>query len=712
MDSRPLRFARVVLEVVMRIAPFVLILCCLVGSVQAQFIPEKTFTLSGGNLGTTFLAKGDFNRDGKLDVLFSGNNSSELVVFPGNGTGGFGAPIVTPITGLNNPRIGLAGDLNGDGIPDAVVSGTDPITDVTEIGVLLADGTGKFKAPILFRNSFTGGLGVLGDFNGDGKVDLAIVGSPVVVFPGNGDGTFGSPVSSTVGVTSTGCAAVADFNKDGKMDLTNGEWVLLGKGDGTFHAPVKVVQGFCDVAVGDFNKDGIPDLVTADAANRNGVRIFLGDGTGNFKNSTVYSIGEFTGQAGGLGLAVDNFSGDTNLDIAVANRFNNVVTMLLGKGDGTFTMGKSFAVSTFGILSGDFNGDLKTDLAVQTKLGFSVLLGKGNGTFTAQLAQSGQTGVAIRLADFNGDGKVDEIEFGTGGSTTAVLLGHGDGTFGSPIPVPASCQSSTGVVADFNGDKKADVAVALGSGIGVCLGNGDGTFKSAMVFDAGVQHGQLLFGDFNHDGKLDLAASDVGGVSILLGNGDGTFQTAIPTGASNFFDLVTGDFNHDGKLDLAANSNNEITVLLGKGDGTFQAPVTSPNPNGSGLPAAGDLNKDGNLDLVTLSPLTNGLNILLGNGDGTFKAPTLLKVYGPETFQIRDVNGDGKLDLIVAAPAFLDVIFGNGDGTFQKTKNFTAPQGSASLAAADINGDGLLDVAYLTRIPNSSTLTVYLNQGH
>jgi hypothetical protein len=233
-----------------------------------------------------------------------------------------------------------------------------------------------------------------------------------------------------------------------------------------------------------------------------------------------------------------------------------------------------------------------------------------------------------------------------------------------------------------------------------------------MVFDAGVQHGQLLFGDFNHDGKLDLAASDVGGVSILLGNGDGTFQTAIPTGASNFFDLVTGDFNHDGKLDLAANSNNEITVLLGKGDGTFQAPVTSPNPNGSGLPAAGDLNKDGNLDLVTLSPLTNGLNILLGNGDGTFKAPTLLKVYGPETFQIRDVNGDGKLDLIVAAPAFLDVIFGNGDGTFQKTKNFTAPQGSASLAAADINGDGLLDVAYLTRIPNSSTLTVYLNQGH
>src|SRR5882672_350624 len=151
----------------MRIAPLMLGLCLLIRSSQAQFIQQKTFTLPGGSLGN-FLAKGDFNHDGKLDVLFSALNSSpqaELVVFPGNGTGGFGAPIVTSIAGVNGPAIGVAGDLNGDGIPDAVITGTDPIQGVTEIGVMLADGTGKFKAPLLFRPPASMGRMLLGDFN-------------------------------------------------------------------------------------------------------------------------------------------------------------------------------------------------------------------------------------------------------------------------------------------------------------------------------------------------------------------------------------------------------------------------------------------------------------------------------------------------------------------------------------------------------------------
>jgi FG-GAP-like repeat len=114
---------------------------------QGQFMPQKVFTLRGGTV-SRFMAKGDFNGDGKLDVLLAGRNASAkpvLVVFLGNGTGGFGVPIVTTIAGVNKAQIALAGDLNGDGIQDAVVTGTDTVTGVTEFGVMLADGTGKFK---------------------------------------------------------------------------------------------------------------------------------------------------------------------------------------------------------------------------------------------------------------------------------------------------------------------------------------------------------------------------------------------------------------------------------------------------------------------------------------------------------------------------------------------------------------------------------------
>jgi hypothetical protein len=387
------------------------------------------------------------------------------------------------------------------------------------------------------------------------------------------------------------------------------------------------------------------------------------------------------------------------------------VTMLLGKGDGTFAVGKTFAVSSGGILSGDFNGDLKPDLAVHAADGISVLLGRGDGTFVAQLAQNAQLSGGDRLTDFNGDHKLDLIDFFYG-----VLLGNGDGTFQSPIPLPSSCRSGRATLGDFNNDKKPDIAFipVSGKGVGVCLGNGDGTFKNAVVYDSNVQHKMVLTGDFNHDGKLDLAVSDVGGISILLGNGDGTFQSAIPTAARGFEPFTASDFNHDGNLDIAI-LGGDVEVLLGKGDGTFRAPVFSSNSKGGFFGLAGDLNNDRNPDLVTSSTDNSGVYVLLGNGDGTFKAPTFQAISNVSTFLLRDVNGDGKLDLIAPEGlGFLAVLLGNGDGTFQPTKTFVGIYSQfTSLAAGDINGDGLLDVASINPGTNRpGTLIVYLNRGH
>jgi hypothetical protein len=692
----------------MRKLPVALLLILTTAFAQAQFIQPKVFNLSSGRINQ-MLAKGDFNHDNKLDILFSASDSTgqpELAVFPGNGTGGFAAAIVTPTT-ANQGRISMVGDVNGDGIPDVIITAVDSITSQPEVGVMLADGTGKFGAPILFHTSLI--PGALGDFTGDGKTDLVAGSSPLTVFPGKGDGTFGPPIASSFN-WSAGCSAVADFNKDNKLDLTTGNAVLLGNGDGTFQSPLTVPGGGCNVAVADFNKDGFPDLVTSGGKiGGEGALVFLGDGSGKFTTSTLYK----TGQQGVSGIVVDSFNADSNPDIAVSNSIDDDVTILLGDGTGKFTIGKTYALSDWNILSGDFNGDHKTDVAVISNHGFSVLLGNGTGGLNAEPAQNFQPGQTIHLADFNGDGKIDAFEFG---AKSAVLLGNGAGAFGAPITVPSSCQGGPGVIADFSGDKKPDLAFVEGSsdGVGVCVGNGDGTFKAAIVSDAGVQHSGLIFGDFNHDGKMDLVATDTGGLSILLGKGDGTFKDATLMALSNIVFTATGDFNHDGKLDIAAMVNTgggaQIAILLGNGDGTFQSPLMTSVPTFPQVFAVGDLNGDNIPDIVM-----PGLYILIGNGDGTFKPPVLHTVFGLTTLQLRDINNDGKLDVIGAAGlnGFFDVILGNGNGTFQPTKIYSALLGRVSLGVADLNGDGKLDVAYLRATNNerTSTLEVFLN-GH
>ncbi len=698
----------------MRKVTTVLLLILSAAFAQAQFIQPKVFNLSSGGIDQ-MLAKGDFNHDNKLDVLFSASDSMgqpELAVFPGNGTGGFTAAILTPFT-ANQGRIITTSDVNGDGIPDVILTAVDSITSQAEIGVMLADGTGKFGAPILFHTTLVGTI-VLGDFTGDKKTDLAVLGNPVTVFPGKGDGTFGTPIASSFAAFSAcGQFAVADFNKDNKLDVTTGDLVLLGNGDGTFQAPLTVTGGGCDVVVADFNKDGFPDLATdGGKIGGTGVQVFLGDGSGKFTTSTLYK----TGEMGVRGIVVDSFNADSNPDIAVSNSIDEDVTILLGNGAGKFTIGKTYALSAGNILSGDFNGDHKTDLAVFSNHGFSVLTGNGVGGLNAEVAQNFQPGQNIHLADFNGDGKIDAYEFSGIYQPSAVLLGNGAGGFGPPISVPASCQGGNGVIVDFNGDKKPDVAFVegTGGGVGVCLGKGDGTFNNAIVSDAGVQHSGLIFGDFNHDGKMDLVATDTGGLSVLLGNGDGTFKNAILIALSNIVSTATGDFNHDGKLDIAAMVNSgggaEIAILLGNGDGTFQSPLMTSVPTFPQVFAVGDLNGDKIPDIVM-----PGLYILIGNGDGTFKTPVLHTVFGLTTLQLRDINNDGKLDVIGAAGlnGFFDVILGNGDGTFQTTKIYSALLGRVSLGIADLNGDGKLDVAYLrsSNQEKTSTLEVFLN-GH
>jgi uncharacterized protein (TIGR03437 family) len=333
-----------------------------------------------------------------------------------------------------------------------------------------------------------------------------------------------------------------------------------------------------------------------------------------------------------------------------------------------------------------------------------------------------------------------------------LFLGNGDGTFDAPravIPLP----NPFGYVhaGDFNGDGKLDLAFTNGGGettggtLYVALGHGDGTFSSPIAYATPVAPYDFFVADFNRDGKLDvvvnsLAQSPSG--ALLLGNGDGTFQSPLPISA---FPYAVSDLNRDGIPDLVAYSTNEIIILLGRGDGTFVTSSTITNPpfnntvGGYSDVAVGDVNGDGKPDLIVAQRTTGEVGaflpantaILLGNGDGTFKQPSFF--VGPgEIVVVADLNQDGKLDLI----SNYSVMLGNGDGTFSGQVNLATPSYACSLVlstiipptgrtyncgnyypmiqVADMNGDGLPDLVSLALMAPAgfyTVLTTYLNDS-
>jgi hypothetical protein len=345
----------------------------------------------------------------------------------------------------------------------------------------------------------------------------------------------------------------------------------------------------------------------------------------------------------------------------------------------------SLGLGSASVAVADLNGDGKPDLVVASILAgpLTVLLGNGDGTFQPAVGVGGAA-FSVAVGDLNGDGKPDLVVTNLSG-TVGVLLGNGDGSFGPEVPFASGGSVSTSVaIADVNGDNKPDLVVTneegqfFGGLVDVLLGNGDGTFQPAVTYDSGGGDAwSVAVVDVNGDNKPDLVVANVctssclphGVVTVLLGNGDGTFKAAVPydSGGNGAFSVAVGDVNGDGEPDIAVVNvrSDNMGVLLGNGDGTFKSAVTYATGgilgNGSQSVAVADVNGDGRLDLVVAncalagSPGCSGLlsglvGILLGNGDGTFQPPV---TYGPGGFSTwavaaADVNGDGRPDLMVA----------------------------------------------------------------
>jgi len=430
---------------------------------------------------------------------------------------------------------------------------------------------------------------------------------------------FGAPTAFGAGSGPTG-VATGDFNGDGRLDLavanlrSNNVSVLLGNGDGTFQAAVNYGAGSrpISVAVGDFNGDGKLDLAVSNNGSDN-VSILLGNGDGTFQTPMDYGAGSLPDS-----VAVGDFNGDGKLDLAVSNDGSDNVSILLGKGDGTFQAHVDYATGQYpsSVAVGDFNGDGKLDLAVANfgTNNASILLGKGDGSFqTAVDYGAGSNPYSVAVADFNGDGKLDLAVANVGASpaNVSVLLGKGDGTFQAHVDYTTGQYPSSVAVGDFNGDGKLDLAVAndADSDVSILLGNGDGTFQTSVNYGAGSNPYGVAVGDFNGDGRLDLATADLpsgtGAVDILLE--DATVSLSPPS--LNFGVQIVGSRSPAQKLVLTNIGTTTLHISSIAITGIDAAYFSERNDCASSLPPKAHCTIRVTYDPTKLGPQTAAVTI-------------------------------------------------------------------------------------------------------
>lgn len=419
-------------------------------------------------------------------------------------------------------------------------------------------------------------------------------------------------------------------------------------------------------------------------------------------------------------IATADFNGDGRSDVATANASRNTVSVLLSNSDGTLQPAQNFATGDgpHSIAVGDVNNDGKNDIITANSGNVSALLGNGNGTFqTAQHVKlpaqyppddalsmpREQTPVSVAVGDMNGDGKMDLAVNGhaffaqvycgyyscgylyQAAEYVNVLLGNGDGTFEISNSYLQPTPSDSIGLADFNGDEKLDVV--SGTGPFVRLGNGDGTLQPPLQSAGAGYAPESVIGDIDNDGKLDVVLRGGEGLRIMQGQGDGTFKVA------NSFAVVPFQ-----------TVENDVPVM-----GQIRSVV------------AGDVNADGNLDLVVnvqqttyatygyyswYDPsTTDQMKVLLGFGDNTFSLPitTTLRSYpgpatGPNATALADFNGDGRPDAVATEPVACTITMQLNDGNWAAPLSVSV--GDATVTESDT---GTTNAAFTVTLARAST---------
>lgn len=749
----------------------------LIGNGDGTFQTPVSYSLSG-----LFVVVADFNGDGKSDI------ATENGLLLGNGDGTFSGPFCSAQCGDSYGPV-IAADFNGDGIVDLALASDQPLSCTSNI--FIGNGDGTFQPGRCA--GFYGYLGVAlpADLNADGIADLVFAGPTYLKGPddlpgflqtatGNGDGTFSaSGYQSVSGVPTS--LALGDFNGDGKPDIAvtgNGLFIVaLGNGAGGFQTAYPANEPIGPLAVIDFDGDGKADLAVVGG---DGLYILFGNGDGTF--GTPYNLAPTLG--GGASILSADFNGDGKTDFAVVAPggslsivlgatlvttstsvsvssnpayYQQIVTLqatvdpATATGsvtfyDGANNLGTSNLVSGVATLEGItfspgshsllalYSGDTLNAHSASPALDLTVLnaltaitlsssvnpsqfgqpvtltatvspsaatgtvafndqsgtLGSVplNGSVASLTLQSLPVGLDSLTAVYSGDslyqGSVSETlvqtVVQTNASTSTILAASTlSAIFGRPVTLTASVSppNATGTVTFY-----ADGSTVLGVGK---ISGGYATL-STIALTAGIHSLTARYGgDSTYFRSISNPVSLA--VTAIPGNG---FTSGPTFGPGDAQQVVVFDLNGDGKADLVVSSAsaNAVAVLLGNGDGTFGAPVDYTVGSSPASIAIADFNRDGKPDIAVLNSGSN-LAVLLGNGDGTFQTAIQSSLGATGGLFVADFNGDGIPDIVVG----LSIFIGNGDGTFQAPGlSYNTPYAATGVAVADVNFDGIPDL--------------------
>jgi hypothetical protein len=661
------------------------------------------------------LVVADLNGDGRQDVALpnTGGNweGTKISVYRGQGDGTFTA--AQEFLCGNGP-VGLAAaDFDGDTDTDLAVALYGYLGQGTTIALLRNNGVGGYLAPTTINVLASPYKLATGDLNHDGRPDLVVahesgnygVGGRISVLLSIGGGSFAPPVVYTTGLTHYAgdfypVVVLVDADLDGDLDafytsshtavddFTGAVVLFRNQGNGTFASPVALPsEAGWNLAASDVTGDGWPDVL---GAGGDGVGWFVlpGNGAGGF----LSSIGYISGEDPVAALPADA-DGDLDLDVLVVNRNSMEACVHPNPGNGDF----SPPASTIAVPSNpavtlandmdaaDVDGDQVPDVAIAyQKLtgvgGISVLLGAGDGSFPQVLEypEPAQVPAFVKLRDLDGDGDRDLLYADDSPPYNFKTRRNSGGEFESAVSWTInSCGPGDIDAIDLDHDGDLDVVYSealscpgipeSGRQIFIRKNRGDGSFDPPYTVGGLLLPTEITWGDYNEDGHVDLAlAQFYPAVGLLLGHGDGTFTPAVLLPVSQGpHGIVTGDLSDDGHQDLAlclpggADLLQGMGVMLGRGDGTFGSVTTylasySPDLSGTTAIKAGDIDGDGDSDLLVTNYGSNDASIYRNHGDGTFDSQVRYGVgHSPIDFSVADFDANGSLDIAAAiAPGF------------------------------------------------------------